>query len=396
MSAMPETSRLIGFFHGFSRVPSSGRVIPEIEGLRFTAIGAVVAYHIGFFLAVGYPPYWATPDENPWNTHVVLEGRHGVELFFVISGFVLALPFAAHYLGRAPAVELKRYLFRRLVRIVPPYILVLLVVFACKVWFLGQSARDLFPHLVASVFYLHGLAYAHGSVIVPVAWTLEIEIQFYLLMPALAFLFAVRRTVVRRIVIVALGMAIMSGQILLIPHGSVLAFTLANNLQYFFVGFLLADIYLTEWKEARTHERKWDFVAGGIGTLLLLSGSVRPELMRFSLPVMLFMFCFAVFQSVVVHRVLTAPLVTLVGGMCYSIYLIHYFVIPLALRYTHAISFAGPFTVNLLMQLIVITPFLLVASAAFYAFVERPCMSKERFGQIILRTRHVSAGPQCL
>ena len=56
-------------------------------------------------------------------------GFRGVELFFVISGFILGLPFAAHYLKGAAPVSLRKYYLRRLTRLEPPYIVALLVLF---------------------------------------------------------------------------------------------------------------------------------------------------------------------------------------------------------------------------------------------------------------------------
>ena len=386
MTSISERHRAGQFLEKLSRVTSSGQIIPEIDGLRFVAIMAVVAYHLGYFIAVGYPALWITPGENPWNTHMVARGRYGVELFFVISGFVLSLPFAAHYRGKAPKVGLKRYFIRRLARIAPPYLLVLFVIFAGKVWFLERDPADLFPHLLSSLFYVHGLVYAHGSVIVPVAWTLEIEMQFYLSMPVLGFLFAVRRPPLRRLVLAAFGLACIICQIVFIPHGSVLSFTLANNLQYFLVGFLLADVYLDEWKEPCPHEWRWDFMALGMGLLSLYLAPGQPELGRLLLPFILFLFCFAAFRGVLVHWLLRVPWVTLIGGMCYSIYLIHYFFLPIALRYTHEVLFAGTFTGNLVVQFLIVVPLLLAMSAVFYVFVERPCMRQGRPDRAVPRT----------
>src|SRR5207237_5159619 len=134
-------------------------------------------------------------------------GHYGVELFFVISGFVLALPFASHYLKGKPAVELPRYYIRRAVRIIPSYLIILVVFFWGLVWFQGRSIANLGPNFLASVFYMSGLFYAQQSVINPVAWTLEIEVQFYILVPILTLIYSVREKVVRRLVMVALGYA---------------------------------------------------------------------------------------------------------------------------------------------------------------------------------------------
>jgi len=47
-----------------ARITSSGRVIPEIDGLRFIAIGSVVLYHLSAFLAAGFTMPLAIPPEQ--------------------------------------------------------------------------------------------------------------------------------------------------------------------------------------------------------------------------------------------------------------------------------------------------------------------------------------------
>lgn len=43
------------------------------------------------------------PPEHPWQSHIARDGHYGVQLFFVISGFILALPFASYHLIRSRA-----------------------------------------------------------------------------------------------------------------------------------------------------------------------------------------------------------------------------------------------------------------------------------------------------
>ena len=57
------------------RITSKGTFIPEIDGLRFVAIASVVMYHLRGFLS---------PESR-----LAAHGYRGVNLFYVISGFVL-------------------------------------------------------------------------------------------------------------------------------------------------------------------------------------------------------------------------------------------------------------------------------------------------------------------
>jgi peptidoglycan/LPS O-acetylase OafA/YrhL len=370
----------------FSRITLSGRVIPEIDGLRFVAIALVVIFHIGHYLA-GRPPLDTPQTGHPWYTHFSRYGHYGVELFFVISGFVLALPFASHHVKGTPKVDLKRYYIRRLTRIAPPYLLITIVVYFGAVWFQGLSAASLFPNFIASLVYLHSLMFGQGSVFNPVAWSLEIEIQFYLLIPFLTLLFAVSRTFTRRVFIVILGFAFLNYQILFMPDGGALYFTIVNYLQYFLAGFLLADLYLREWQEDPVHEWRWDFIAV-VGIPLLFFVSNRLGLFRLMLPILMFVFCIAAFRSVWVHGILTNFWIITIGGMSYSIYLLHYQLLPVLGAYTSVISFTDSFSVNFILQLLIFGPLLVAVSAIYYLLVERPCMRKDWPRQVLQRVKY--------
>ena len=88
----------------FSRVTSSGRqYIPQLDGLRFVAIAWVVAYHSVEYVLVKTGHLPDAPQVNPLVDTFQLDqasplvsfflvGHVGVDLFFVISGFILAAP----------------------------------------------------------------------------------------------------------------------------------------------------------------------------------------------------------------------------------------------------------------------------------------------------------------
>ena len=81
-------------FLSLRRITSGGKFIPEIDGLRFVAIASVVVSHVQFLLVERSA---LAPSAN-WVFRAVNHGWRGVDLFFALSGFILALPFAAHHL----------------------------------------------------------------------------------------------------------------------------------------------------------------------------------------------------------------------------------------------------------------------------------------------------------
>jgi peptidoglycan/LPS O-acetylase OafA/YrhL len=98
-----------GFRARFGRRTSSGRFIPEIDGLRFPAIAFVVVGHLVAFVA-GVPSAAASRTATGRVlTGVAAHAGEGVLLFFIISGFKL---FARHFHvvpGTENAAELTRH-----------------------------------------------------------------------------------------------------------------------------------------------------------------------------------------------------------------------------------------------------------------------------------------------
>lgn len=160
------------------RVTSSGAYYAEIDGLRFIAIASVVAYHLNsYFGARDLDSEFGHRIESIISS-CVGNGHRGVEIFFAISGLVLALPFAAHYIVGEKSPNLRKYYLRRLTRLEPPYIISLLICFSYISYRLHE-AGDFGGYLksfFASLVYSHNFVFPRGELplINPVTWSLEI------------------------------------------------------------------------------------------------------------------------------------------------------------------------------------------------------------------------------
>jgi peptidoglycan/LPS O-acetylase OafA/YrhL len=166
-----------------------------MDGLRCVAIAMVILFHLNGYLLAKSALHHSEPSlQSDWLAQIAFVGFRGVELFFVISGFILGLPFAAHHLNDAPPVNLRKYYLRHLTRLEPPYFVTVALLFVLALWVQGKTAAALYPHLAASLFYLHNLIYGTPSPAIGVAWSLEIEVQFYVLVPLLTFLSVIRKT----------------------------------------------------------------------------------------------------------------------------------------------------------------------------------------------------------
>jgi exopolysaccharide production protein ExoZ len=169
-------------------------MLVHIQILRFFAAAAVVAFH-----ALGVAPSGFEVSESAISFALSYGGR-GVDLFFVISGFIIF--YATHGARLTPA----EFLRRRVERIVPLYFFVIFAVTILAVTLPAMfGAPDWYTprHILKSLAFI---AFTDGEMpVVYVGWSLEYEMYFYL---AVALLMALKRDVWRNIVMIFSAIAV--------------------------------------------------------------------------------------------------------------------------------------------------------------------------------------------
>lgn len=362
------------------RVTTSAKVIPEIDGLRFLAITSVVLFHLRTHLIrttpfdLSYDGFWQIIYD------LISNGGFGVNIFFGISGFILAIPFANNYLKGTKPVNLKAYYVRRLTRLEPPYFIIMTILLLVIIFYAGQPFSKLLPHYLASLGYSHFFIYGEWSSINPVAWSLETEIQFYLLAPLLFMIFKIGRNHLRRGIIVIIIASFIIMQFILFDWYIALHLSksLLVYLPYFTIGVLFADYYLNHLANNKVNKNYFWDVIGLLSTFALFrynpnNGTVVSVILLASL---LLVFI-STFKGRLLNHFYTRPFIYITGGMCYTIYLIHYAFIAFVMGYTSKIGFDGSLIVNLILQTLIILPLLFVTSSIFFLLFEKPFMYKD-------------------
>src|SRR5690606_36605652 len=233
-----------------TRVTSGGKLIREIDGLRFLAIFPVVIQHLNERFERNTSLDLISDPNYQLISFIAGRGFVGVYIFFVISGFILALPFASHYIHNTRQIYLKNYYWRRVTRLEPPYILAMTSFFIILLFVKENTFSDLFPHFLASIFYLLNIIFGSFTPINPPAWTLEIEVQFYLMAPFLVMLvFQIKNKYVRRGLLSTIILLIIVAQNFLSILSTPTSLTILAHIQYFLIGFILADLFLCDWKD---------------------------------------------------------------------------------------------------------------------------------------------------
>jgi len=230
---------------------------PNINILRFFAAFSVLFYHI-----IEYCDWKDFPIQGPalW----FRTGWLGVDIFFVVSGFVITLSAKAvgeKYGGNSWRV----FLTRRFFRIFPLYLA------TCVVYSVFVKPEIIFENkfffdFLAHIFFVNNLFPDFHRTINPVTWTLAVEVQFYLFM-------AVFIRFIHKKPYIFFGSAIVFSVLYkLISFLSISYFDLSEKYSAFFLstqffgcldefsfGVILAHIYL-QYKDSIERQRKFLFL----------------------------------------------------------------------------------------------------------------------------------------
>jgi peptidoglycan/LPS O-acetylase OafA/YrhL len=161
--------------------------LPGIEGVRAFAAGSILVSHVWFFASPGEERVYLGPFQS-----VAGDLDYGVVLFFALSGFLLYWPFAAAIVRTTELPDSRRYFRNRALRILPAYWVILLasaLVLQNAVRPEGGHGALLDPLLLAQtmVFVQHYDA-DHLLTGIGPAWSLNVEVVFYALLPLLGLI----------------------------------------------------------------------------------------------------------------------------------------------------------------------------------------------------------------
>lgn len=152
---------------------------PELDGLRGVAVAMVVVYHVGVML-------WPSAPNG-----LLPGGALGVDLFFVLSGFLITSLLLGEH-ARRGAVDLPAFARRRVVRLVPGLVVLFAVVLAVAATTTQYQVRQVVSSAAWSLSFTANWAVLEGSPhVLGHLWSLSVEGQFYLVW-AVALVVALR------------------------------------------------------------------------------------------------------------------------------------------------------------------------------------------------------------
>jgi peptidoglycan/LPS O-acetylase OafA/YrhL len=205
-----------------------------------------------------------------------------------------------------------------------------------------------------------------------------VEVQFYILAPLLAYLFSIKKVKLRRLTLVGIILSSLGfNQFHFNPFHFI---SLINCLHYFILGFLLVDLYVSKTYFIR--KTKFDKLFGLVFFLLIwlfdakdFDGyAVRYGWRIVQLASIFFFYYYVVFNKT--YRFFSFKWITGIGGMCYSIYLLHSPIIGLIGNPLMKFQFSDLSFINIPIFTAILIGAVLSISAAFYLLIERPCMDQ--------------------
>lgn len=276
----------------------------RIQVLRFVAVAAVVAYHAQLTLMsyiTGQVPY-----------SVLEYGQYGVDLFFVISGFIIV------YIGSTRETTAATFACRRVRRIVPMYWIATIGVFVLS--YLPGIARSGAPEparLVQSLLFLSWLNGPETYPVLNVGWTLEYEMLFYVVATLAMVLAKTWRT--KRVWAIA-GLVLLV--LVLSGHGS--AFFLQNPIIIEFVFGMVIAAYMFDRQLF-----PWLLLAAILVTATLPMSGPALRVWLFGIPSALLV---AGAIGADIRKTYRGQALAALGNASYSIYLTHVIVISLVCK----------------------------------------------------------------
>jgi peptidoglycan/LPS O-acetylase OafA/YrhL len=405
---------------GPSDAPSRATPIPGVEGVRAIAAASILVYHC-----------WRYGAEGGSRAHLGLVNRFvlphlplGVTLFFSLSGFLLYQPFVAAALSGSPFPKVGTYFRNRALRILPAYWVILLAVGVLLPAALLHQSRDQLalgrlvedPELaVRNATLTQGYSPSGLLTGIGPAWSLAVEVVFYLTLPLLGLLavVAARRTATptRRLLaglapaglLLVVGLSGRAVVRFLVPSAGgmapawdwhlVIASSFWGKADLFSFGMALAVLYVGVRQGLVWLPGRWPLLAvagaaaAAVPTLLLVDrGLIDTTMYAYQLPTSLA--CTLLLGLVVLPdqaarlapllRVLTSRPLVAVGLASYSLFLWHE---PLE-RLLHERGLTLDGTGGFVVNLVVLGVLSGLLSALTYRYVERPALRRKARRQL--------------
>ncbi len=339
---------------------------PDIDGLRAIAVISVIFYHA----------------DNSINNFKILSGGFiGVDIFFVISGFLIT-SIILKELNTTGSFSFKNFYIRRIKRIIPVLLLVFVTTFPF-IWlfFIPTSFIDFSKSLLSSLFfvsnhhfYLSGELYdAENSLLKPLmhTWSLSIEEQYYIIFPLiLTIVFKFFKNKLLKIFLILFSISLISMIYIFQKNESLAFFSFFTRFWELLLGSIVAILH-TYKKNLQKNNHNFYSILGLLMiaySIFFYNDSTKSPYIPTLLPVLgTSLIIYFNNENGFVYKILSLKYLVFLGLISYSLYLWHYPVFAIG----RTTEFFGD---GVSKKLFLIT---FVLSLISYYFVEKPIKTKK-------------------
>ncbi|WP_375413855.1 acyltransferase family protein [uncultured Bradyrhizobium sp.] len=351
--------------------------IPEIDQIRGYAALLVLFYHgLNLFsqqmlFGVLYAPAYRLQTINPIMAFVY-EGHSGVGLFIVLSGFILTMG----CVGRK--IDYGKFLLSRILRLYPLYVFFLA--------FAVCANRDgfNFSSIVQTLLQFSNFPGGPASNLTSMFWAVSVEFQCYLVFPFL-IMFSDTRGNIFLLGVMLLALIFRALLVLDGANARDLSYwTVAGRIDQFVLGIIAARIYVLH--DLRSALKPWWVLVSTSLVVIAMflyhrSGGwiVTANWKIFWPPIEAAFWAFFIVTYLAAGRLIPAmiaKMATRVGEISYSIYLVHFIVSMLIVKYQWFTRISGnPYYDALITTLVLAAPITISIASLSYVLIEAPFLA---------------------
>jgi peptidoglycan/LPS O-acetylase OafA/YrhL len=209
-----------------------------------------------------------------------------------------------------------------------------------------------------------------------VAWSLEVELQFYVVAPMITSIFVLPSRNLRRSLLVLL-IAVFSWISYATSDSPRLSLSIIVSAQYFLTGFLLVDIYISDWRAGVRKSHHWDLVSV-VAWISIYTLHHKGKFGDLFIVIPMFLAYYSAFRGVWSNYFFSKPVIYIIGGMCYTLYLYHYTLIFIVGRVVERSGILIGFVpwIRIIVIGAIAIPVTVILCALLFILIEKPCMNK--------------------
>lgn len=370
-------------------ISDDGR-LKVLDGIRGIAVLMVFLYHT-----------WGNGGGNKIEflnkdfTFLLMWGHLGVNLFYVLSGFLLFKPFCEMYYTNNGEVDIKKYFIKRALRILPVYyVFIALSVILTNPNYISTAG---FKIILINTFFMQNFFINIVPLLNGVVWTLAVEVQFYILLPLIArFFYGKRNKIALPLTIIfVLGYRLLLYVIIKpvltgidFPFYYATEYNILGCIDNFAIGMTIANIYLY-YKNNKISYSKWINISKYIVWILPINiiilsynyynwrlGTEISQSVVFTFFFDIYsyisyaiLFIYVLFHESKLKNILSNNLLRIFGVIGYSMYIWHLPILNYLLNTNFVSKVDGwsKYLHLLILAIVIIIPF----STAMYIFVEK-------------------------